>query len=245
MDGNGRPDLIEWMLEGGTTKKGLFYSKDITWDWNYYKSGDTMPYGIFTPSNADKAESLPMIVWLHGTGGVSKGERELLRSGLPYAIKNNKLEGFGAYILCPQLTNGYSGTWSDENATDKLQAVLDKVIQEYNIDTNNVVITGHSLGGIGALYMAHNLSSYFSKCAVFSGYYPGFSPSEITMPTICYVGTNDDKSCIRDAEDYFKPAFGEENVFYIEANHTEVPKLAYTLDNGEFNRSCTGITAQT
>lgn len=45
------------------------------------------------------------------------------------------------------------------------------------------------MGGQGALYMAHELPEYFSKCVVLSGYNSGVDISEISIPTIGFVGT--------------------------------------------------------
>jgi predicted peptidase len=62
-----------------------------------------MPYVLYTPSTATQSESIPLIVWLHGSGEVSAGPELFLNSGLLKVLNDWSLEGFNAYVLCPHL----------------------------------------------------------------------------------------------------------------------------------------------
>lgn len=227
--------LIPTTVHAATNK--TVFSKNTTWDWNYFKGGDVMPYSLFTPSNIDDLECAPLIVWLHGDGEISQNAKYLHNNGLPNALERWTLEGFSSYILCPQLTGEWTGTWYDDNAVTNLKALIDKIIKEYYIDTEQIMVMGADMGGRGALYMAYHMSDYFTKCVAFSAYDPGFDLSNITIPTVCYVGTYDTQECINVAETLFKPAFGEDKVISIKANHTQVTNVALKNDDGKFNRS--------
>ena len=54
-----------------TNSNTSFYSDDITWTWSYEEPAGYMPYGLCTPSTADELEALPVILWLHGSGGAT------------------------------------------------------------------------------------------------------------------------------------------------------------------------------
>jgi len=215
-------------------KNNTIFDENVTLNWSYYNGGEFMKYGLYTPSNANEYEAIPLIVWLHGSGEVGSSESTFYNSGLLRVLNKWTLEGFGAYVLCPHLTSGY---WNTDSSVSKLTKLLDYFISEYNIDTNNIVIVGHSLGGIGALYMAYHMSEYFSKAVALSPYNPGTDLlSLITIPTICYVGTEkagEDSGSVSFVKNYLKKAIGEENCFEVEVGHGGVPSAAFNDDTGE------------
>lgn len=223
------------------------FSDNITFKWSYFEGKDNiMPYGLYSPNNADNFEELPLIVWLHGNFGRTTSEDELhYQGGLPADINNWSLQNFRAYVLCPHLTNNrngnWFGTWYDGNAVQKLKDVIDKTIADYNIDSSNVIIAGHSMGGIGVLYMVKMLPGYFSKAVVLSGRYTGGDLSQIKIPTVCYVGASEDSDYIRDFNNYFIPAFGDENCFELDAGHNSLTSLAFAEDDGSHLRNWTAM----
>lgn len=205
-----------------------FFDDSISFNWEYVQNDSTMPYGLFTPSNANKLDSVPLIVWLHGYGEVGKGEKELINSGLPAVLKKWQLEGFSAYVLCPHAKR----KWNNTTSESQVKELLDKIISEYNIDTQNIILVGHSVGGQGALYLGYSLSQYFSKIVVLSGYTTD-NWSKITKPIIFYCGRDgEDESCIKHMKNSFIPTYGSDNCFWLNANHGAVPKKAFTEDNG-------------
>lgn len=235
------------MIIPQTVEASSFYDSSITWSWEYYNSGEyckegsMMAYGMCVPSTANSSDSLPMIVWLCGSGETAVSESSLKSNGLPGAVLEDweaeGYEGFSAYILCPQLqeSNGY---WQEENNVDKLEALLNDVISRYNIDSSNIVLMGNSRGGTGAMYIGNYLAEYFTKCVVCSGYLVTDYPS---IETICYVGTSDQEECRKAARTY-EDELGEDKVFWVGTSHGSVPDSAIFKDDGEFVRNRTGIT---
>jgi predicted peptidase len=64
---------------------------------------------------------------------------------------------FPFVVVSPQCPAGE--IWTDVEAIDGL---LDRVVHDYRIDPQRIYITGHSMGGRGALYFASRLPSRFA-----------------------------------------------------------------------------------
>lgn len=217
------------------------YFGEITLECEYIADGVNMPYALYTPSTLDEEKKTPLIVWLHGSGEVGIGEKTFMQKGLPKVMSSWNLEGFNSYIICPHLSGKWNvGRWNAKTAKENLQALIDSFVKENNVDTENILIVGHSLGGQGVLYMAHELPGYFSKGVVLSGYTPGINIEEIDIPMVGFVGTTnagEDGASVSYMKNYFAKAFGEENLFSISTSHGLVPEKAFNIDSDENNRS--------
>lgn len=231
--------LIKKSNNESQNNKPIISDKSITFSYEYTKPDGYMPYALFTPSMAKNNKKTPLIIWLHGIGEVFKGEYELTSVGMPATLKKWNLEGFNAYVLCPQLTGSYSGTWHSGSTKVNLDNLLNKIIKEKNIDTNKIIISGHSLGGQGALYMAAK-SNIYSALVVYSGYYPQTPINGITIPALGYIGTTaagEAETSITHMKKYFAGHFGEDKLITFNVGHNEVPKKALTLDSNGDNKS--------
>ena len=207
----------------------------------YISEDGFMPYALYTPSTINEDVETPLIVWLHGSGEVGVGKDTFFNSGLLKVMNKWRRQGFNAYVLCPQLAGNYNtGRWNKESTKDNLRSLIDKFIAEHNIDLDRIIIVGHSLGGQGALYMAHELPTYFSRCVVLSGYNPGIEISEIKIPTIGFVGTasaGEDSGSISYMKNYFMEAFGDESTFFFETSHSGVPGAVFSFDTDDDDKS--------
>ena len=237
-DNNGRSDVIEWMFGDYTSHYKDIFDPNITFTGEAHEQTDVMPYVLYTPSTAKEGGDIPLIVWLHGSGMQTskmniKDFFNLSWWDFPKVIDNWSSEGFNAYILCPQSRSD----WNKEIEAQKLKALLDKIIKEYNIDTDYIMLMGFSMGGRGALYMAHQLPEYFRKLVVLSCLYdPGVDISEITIPTRGYVGGLENIAG-RYMNNKFAPVFGKEKLITVSGGHDQVPKKTFDLDEDGNNRS--------
>ena len=220
------------------TDKPITSDKSITFSYEYKKEDGYLPYALYTPSTAKQSnKKIPLIIWLHGSVEVSGSEASLKNSGMLKIINNWELEGFNAYVLCPHLTGAYAHTWNNELSRERLNNLTNKIIKEKNIDTSKIIITGHSLGGQGTLYMAAK-NDYYYKMVVYSGYHPGISMDGIKIPAKGYVGSNgEDQNSINNMKRYFVPVFGEENLITLNTSHAGVPQVALNLDGNKDNKS--------
>lgn len=119
------------------------------------KSGLNLRYTLSLPSPLSPSGSYPLVVALHYGGKVtpfySKDFVEL--------FVKPAFQGLEAIIVAPDCpAEGWTNTRS-ESAVLELILLL---MEEYNIDSDRIVITGYSMGGLGAWYMAARHPDLFS-----------------------------------------------------------------------------------
>lgn len=221
-------------------QESILFSEDITFNYSWVSDGEHMPYILYTPSYANKYDEIPLIVWLHGTGQIGVSEWEFRNWSLPAVIENWTLEGFNAYVLCPQLSGSFNnGTWNNPTAMGYVKDLIDIIISEHNVDRSKVYILGHSLGAVGCVYMAHEMPEYFAACVAMCPYYQGFDITEIEIPVMVYVGSpggGEDEISYRYALK-ISDALGDDSVTVFPTSHGGVPKMAFNIDEDENNRS--------
>ena len=140
-------------------EKQEFFDNEIVYDIEYVNDGEVMSYALFTPSTANEDTAMPVIVWLHGLGQVGSSEKSFMNYGLIKIIPDWELTNFNAYIICPHLKSTYNTSyWSNKKTERNLKELLDKFFEEHNIDKDNVIVTGTSLGGQGTIYCAVNMA---------------------------------------------------------------------------------------
>ena len=226
-------------LESMTSKYSLInnqegyidiFGNNLNFIEGYEDKTDVMPYTYLKPLNAN-GEAKPLIVWLHGGGARQVKTYSESNYNLTHVISQSDLANFDAYVISPVLTSS-SDVWYEQDSVDKLSKLLDKFIAENNVDRNNIVICGGSAGGQGTLYMAKNMTDYFTQAVVLSGYgVHGINGQDIEIPIKGYVGKWDDSNSIK----YMKrlaSEIGEDKVTYVsEASHGKLPRILYNLDS--------------
>lgn len=224
---------FEW-LKNILLNREFTFDKNINYSIEYFRENGVMPYSLMTPSSVSDGKPKPVIVWLHGAG-TRNNQKSLLESSynLSTVISESELSNFDAYVLSPHLVG--ETYWAQSKVKRELVKLLDKFISEHNVDKDNIVLIGGSLGGQGAIYMAANMPEYFSKVVVISGYNPtpGKKCPNIEIPTIGYIGTKEageDTKSINDMKNSFAAQVGEENIKVVEASHSNMPKEVYNID---------------
>lgn len=146
------------------TETSNFFSENITFSRQTFSEEGFLTYELYTPSSASTSGDIPLIVWLHGLNDGYADESLWLDRGLPSVLNTWNLKNFNAYVICPKLTKG--GYWGNNKSS--LQKLLDKFLAEHNVDKDNIILSGHSEGGNGVLFIASYMSEYFSKCVTLS-----------------------------------------------------------------------------
>lgn len=122
-------------------------------------------YWLYTPENP--SVNMPLIVYLHGGSGKGDDLDLLLDlDGFPKWLYAGSAGEPSAYILIPQLPPSQIG-WSD--AGSSVIALIDEITEDYEIDTDNISLTGHSMGGTGTFALAKAYPDTFVRVAPCSG----------------------------------------------------------------------------
>lgn len=210
------------------------FSKDIILSYEYIDNGEIMPHGLFTPLNSSE-EPKPLIVWLHGMGEFGVDVNTFNNSSLPKILKETTFEGFDAYVVCPHIIGKwYAPHWFRPQAVNNVKNMIDWFIENYNIDQSKIMISGHSSGGVGAMYIAHELPEYFCKMAILSGEGIGDKIYKINIPAKGYVENSGRHYGYM--KYVFEPVFGEENLVIYNAQHSDIPEIVFTEDLDGNNR---------
>ena len=193
-----------------------------------------IPYVLIGPENVDPNEELPVLVFMHGSGGGTSSSNPY-DFELASVIDKWNLEDFNGYILCPQLTgNYYLGNWNNEKAEGYIRDMLSSFEQNHAVDKNNIAVSGYSLGGMGSIYMSEHMDDIFTKSAVISGYDIGIDTKGIDIPIMGYVGKNENRE---DMKKLFERNLGEEYLLTLEAHHGNIDEEVFKRDSNQNGRS--------
>jgi len=135
---------------------------------------------------ATKSDRYPLILYLHG--GSLRGDDidQMKHWGL--AEKADADPEFPFIVVSPQCPPGE--IWTD---VDALAVVLDEVMQHYRVDADRVYVTGHSVGGRGALYAAYKMPGRFAAVLALSPVSPisAWAEKLSAVPLWIFHGAND------------------------------------------------------
>ena len=123
-----------------------------------------MKYLLHVPREyaADTARRWPVILYLHGGSLRGADVERLRRMGLPAVAEADS--AFPFIVVSPLLPERQ--LWTD---TDAVMALLDDVLARHRADPSRVYLTGHSVGGNGAWYVAYRHPERFAAVAPMAG----------------------------------------------------------------------------
>lgn len=222
--------------------------EDITFTVELFDDNeDIMPYFLYIPSTREtSSEPIPLIIWLHGGDEFYCKYENMITRGLPAALENwGELDGFDAYIVCPQMTGKwkYFAGWQTETNRRNLDNILADVLARNHIDTEKIIISGHSIGGRGAITNAlHNVNDFdYYKVVSISGFIENYDIQFIKELDIRFytgkVATGEYEGIWSHNIRVMTKYFGEENLFVIDGSHANSPVKAFLLDEDGNNKS--------
>jgi predicted peptidase len=144
-------------------------------------------YLVSLPGNyATNSDRYPLILYLHG-GSLRGDDIDQMKRWGP-AEKAEADSEFPFIVVSPQCSPGE--IWTD---VDALAAVLDEVMQRCRVDPERVYVTGHSMGGRGALYAAYKMPGRFAAVLALSPISPisAWAEKLNAVPVWIFHGAND------------------------------------------------------
>lgn len=127
------------------------YQKSLT-----SEAGDLVRYTLSIPGAFSAMEKVPLIMALHYGGDVIPWYGK----GYLTILVEPALWGLGAVIAAPDCPT--PAGWDNPRSESAVLALMNHLKGHYTIDADRVVLTGFSLGGIGAWSLAARYPDLFS-----------------------------------------------------------------------------------
>jgi predicted peptidase len=129
------------------TRRSQFLEREIKLGNHTYK------YRVWLPHHYTKLHHWPVVLYLHGSSERGSDNLRQVSMGLAPALERYG-ERYKAIVVFPQAESGHE--WYGEAETMAM-AELQEAIREFHGDPRRIYLTGISMGGAGAWYMArHN-----------------------------------------------------------------------------------------
>ncbi len=138
----------------------------------------------------------PLILYLHGGSQRGNDIEQMKHWGV--AEKAEKDPGFPFIVVSPQCHPGE--IWTD---IDALAALLDEVTATYRVDPDRIYVSGHSMGGRGALYAAYKMPGRFAGVLALSPFAPitAWAEKLASVPLWLFHGANDQFTPAKEVEE--------------------------------------------
>ena len=127
-------------------RRPVFLERSVTLGDHQYR------YRVWLPSHYTKVHRWPVLLFLHGSGERGDDNLRQLSIGLPAALERFG-ERYKCVIVFPQCRDGQE--WYGDMELQAL-AALDAAMREFHGDPRRMYLTGISMGGSGAWYMARH-----------------------------------------------------------------------------------------
>ena len=136
-------------------------------NYTFPATGETVPYALFVPDSYNESDPAPLIISLHGLGRSYDwlmGYHGLL----------DEAEAGGFIVVTPlgYIRRGWYGSRPTEDALDgqyseqDVMEVMNRVREEFNVDSNRIYLWGHSMGGAGTYHIAAKYPDLFAGLGV-------------------------------------------------------------------------------
>lgn len=160
-------------------------------------------YLVFLPEAAASEKKLPLLIYLHGSGGRGSDIKKVKGQAMGVWRGLNKFGKVPCIVVAPQCAAKVEGAEKSTWTPADLNQLLEQVSATLPVDSNRVYLTGNSMGGYGAwVWAAHN-PEHFAAVAPISGGTGRGGPKDVTkeidrwaknlakVPVYAFVGAKD------------------------------------------------------
>jgi polyhydroxybutyrate depolymerase len=158
--------------------------------------GETREYLIYIPNSYDTIKSVPLLLNFHGFGGsanefMNDADMRSLAASYSFILvypQGSSLDGFSHWNACPIGGDNKS----DADDFGFVEAIINKVSSQYNIDVERIYSAGYSNGGMMAYGLANYRSDLIAAVASVSGaMLDCIGSTSHPMPVVHLHGTSD------------------------------------------------------
>jgi predicted peptidase len=118
--------------------------------------GDTFEFFVYLPDYFEELDSPPLIVFLHGSGERGYDASEALK-GVGPAFEELQLPAVAIFPQCDPEYRAFYGAMET-----RVMSAIERVIEEFHVDRSRIYLSGYSMGGSSALWLAARHPSIFA-----------------------------------------------------------------------------------
>jgi predicted peptidase len=164
------------------------------------RSGEKLPYRLFVPAAYDAKQKYPLLLWLHGAGGLGDDNPLQISQGNSFSTRlwtsDVVQKEHPSFVLAPQCPQGAAWTSGESGAPSPyLEAALRLLAdlqKKYSIDSSRIYVAGQSMGGTGTWsLLAFHPELFAAGIPVAPGFSPAKAKSIATVPVWVFTGEND------------------------------------------------------
>jgi predicted peptidase len=149
-----------------------------------------LPGRLYVPPDAaiNPDEPRPFILFLHGAGEAGTNNTAQVNGNIDNLLAEAKRRG--AYLCAPQSP----GAWSSFDTTNLVMTMVDRALDEQNVDARRLYVTGLSNGGGGTWNVLSRYGDRFAAAVPICGVNPAsdFVPANLVdMPIAAFHARND------------------------------------------------------
>jgi poly(3-hydroxybutyrate) depolymerase len=140
-------------------------------------TGEALPYCVFASSKIGEDTPAPLIISLHGLGAppqimCNRTAVDLAEAGgyiLAAPMGYNVGGWYGSPVMRGRGGRGFGGAEQPENLAElsekDVMNVLAMVREEFNVDSDRIYLTGHSMGGAGTYFLGSKHADIWAAIA--------------------------------------------------------------------------------
>ena len=154
-----------------------------------FEPEDSLPvrYTLSIPKGYEPDQPVPLVLALHYGGRVTP----YYSKGFLLELVGPGLRGLEAIIVAPDCPS--PDGWNNPESDKAVTALLQHLLEHYEIDRSRLLVTGYSMGGHGTWYMAAEHPDLFTAAIPMAGA-PGHGTLEkMGDIPICVVHSSDDQ----------------------------------------------------
>ena len=135
--------------------------------YNFYDTltSDTLHFNLFSPQPVEPGRIYPLVMFMSDASTVGRSRKEpVIRSlgALAWASPDFQRRN-PCYVLVPQYRNvAVNGKRQVSKEVDMTVRMLQSVLQNWQIDLSRVYVSGQSMGGMIAMYLASEYPDLFA-----------------------------------------------------------------------------------
>ncbi|MFT6987105.1 MAG: enterochelin esterase-like enzyme [Psychromonas sp.] len=187
-----------------TVNPNIAHGAVINSDFDSKVLGANSPYAVYLPAgySADSQKIYPLLVLLHGYGN---DQQQWIRDGKIQNFMDNLADKGVIEPFIIVMPSGEKSQYVGKREIHIMEELIPYVKAQYRIKPGkaSTAISGLSMGGFGAFYLAHRHQDIFGLSVPLSGYfnmsnYPDFNPEKFTMTPALYLycGSDDHTSFV-------------------------------------------------